>query len=214
MKNSFSIMTTIRSILKKLLAVIDRMRFKNLNFAVVSNNCWGGEVYKMYSKEFNTPFIGLFIMPYHYVKLIENLNFYLNKKLEFIVNDNFDYPIGRLGDIEIHFMHYKSRNEVVEKWERRKTRFLEFSNTYPHKVFFKMCDRDGASEALILRFHHTPYLNKISFSNRALEPKIKNHIPISETDGNTIPDGKKLFYISLKYFDLHKWLRKGQLKTY
>lgn len=30
------------------------------------------------------------------------------------------YPIGKLDDIEVHFSHYDSQEEAMEKWTRRK----------------------------------------------------------------------------------------------
>lgn len=207
-------MRYIENSFKRSLKAFKQFRFRNFNFAVVSNNCWGGEIYKTYAKEFNTPFIGLFIMPSDYIKLLENFNFYMNKKLVFIEKKNFEYPIGRLDDIEIYFMHYKNQTEANEKWERRKERFLDFYNKYPEKVFFKLCDRDEANATMFKRFHETEHRNKISFSTGGFVVEADNNIIIRERDGNSVPDGKKLFYISLKYFDLNKWIKKGKLKKY
>jgi len=39
------------------------------------------------------------------------------------------YPIGLLGDIEIHFLHYGNEQEAQEKWQRRCER-IDFEHLY------------------------------------------------------------------------------------
>lgn len=37
--------------------------------------------------------------------------------------DMFDrYPIGRIKDVDIHFLHYENEEEAYEKWNKRKER--------------------------------------------------------------------------------------------
>jgi glycosyltransferase involved in cell wall biosynthesis len=43
--------------------------------------------------------------------------------------ENTDYPVGILGDIKIHFNHYKNKDETLEKWNKRKQR-IDFDNLY------------------------------------------------------------------------------------
>lgn len=198
----------------RLIKALNKIRYRNLKFSVVSNNCWGGEVYKLSQKEFNTPFIGLFLMAPDYVKLVENFNFYMAQKMEFVENLNVSYPIGKLADVEIHFMHYKNQAEALDKWERRTARFLLFINEYPEKLFFKMCDRDGGTVDLLKRFHQTKHKNKVSFSVGEHSVNSDNNIIIKERDGNCVPDGVKLFHLSLKHFNLQTWFKKGTLKKY
>jgi len=57
---------------KKLL----RSQLKNRNFTIVSNNCWGGEVYRGFGLPYQTPFVGLFLFPACYIKLLKNLKNY------------------------------------------------------------------------------------------------------------------------------------------
>ncbi|MGC1633675.1 MAG: DUF1919 domain-containing protein, partial [Gelidibacter sp.] len=152
-------MKDIENILRRLLKVIKRRRFRNLKFAIVSNNCWGGEVYEKYSKEYNTPFIGLFLKAPDYIRLVENFNYYINQEIIFFDNVNVDYPVGKLDDIEIYFMHYENQAIAKEKWDRRMKRFIKFSNDYPDKVFFKMCDREDGNLDILNRFHKTDHKN-------------------------------------------------------
>jgi len=186
----------------------------NKNFVVISNNCWGAEVYQWYKRPYNSPFIGLFIYGPCYLNLLSNFDYYMNQKLEFISKSKYPephrtwtYPIAKLDDIEIHFSHSKSEAIAREKWERRTARMLEEKNM--NNYYFKICDRDRNDE-FIEEFHKLPYKNKISYALRDIDSlKIKNHIKMNEKnkDGNYVINGKKLYKLTFLYFDLHQWLK-------
>jgi uncharacterized protein (DUF1919 family) len=52
-----------KRILKKELAII-----KYKNFVIVSDNCWGAEIYQWFNRPYNTPFVGLGIYGDCYIK--------------------------------------------------------------------------------------------------------------------------------------------------
>lgn len=94
------------------------------NFAIVSDNCWGTLVYQNLNKQYNSPFINLFIHTSDYIKLLENFFEYLKEDLNFIkfseskyANDPYNTPIvGKLKDIEIYFAHkYNNEEDVYNK---------------------------------------------------------------------------------------------------
>lgn len=205
-------MKYIESIKKRLNKAINKRKYRDLNFAFVANNCWAAEVYKLYVKEFNTPFIGLYILAPDYIKLLENFDTYMNTKLEFVENKDFNFPIGRLNDVEIHFMHYHSEEEARDKWERRTKRFLEFKAQNPDQVFFKMCDRDGGTAELLRRFHNTKHKNKISFSIQENSIESENHFIFTEKKDGPPTNGLGLFYITLPFYKLSQWLKTGKLE--
>lgn len=147
---------------------VNRIGLKNRNFTIVSNNCWGGFIYQRYGLQYRTPFIGLFIFAPDYIKLLQNLEGYLKKDLEFIdfytskyigeitKKDNYkEYPIAILGDIEIHFLHYKNNQDALEKWERRLER-VNYNN-----MLVKFSDRDLCNDKLIESFDKLPFKNKL-----------------------------------------------------
>ncbi|MET0356256.1 MAG: DUF1919 domain-containing protein, partial [Cellvibrio sp.] len=94
-------------------------RLQNAQFIIVSNNCWGYDLYHSINREYNTPFIGLFMFPECYLQLLENFNVLINAELKFLPKSRYydqhkHYPIGILGDtVEIHFLHYKSEEEAL-----------------------------------------------------------------------------------------------------
>ncbi len=187
----------------------------NKNFVIISNNCWGAEFYKHLNLPYNTPFVGLYIMAEDYIKLLENFEHYLSLKLIFTENskwsnEKYNFPIGILDDIEIHFMHYKSNEEAFEKWNRRLDRMKQTSDY--SNFFFKICDRDGGNAKTFERFHQLSFPNKVSFGLEGF--KNLNHIKIKEHENNImVPDGLKLYRIGYKYRDFLYWIEQKQLKN-
>lgn len=105
-------------------------KWKKIPFCIVSNDCFGGEVYRYARRPYNTPFVGLMIMAPCYIKLLSDLKGYLASPLQFLSESRYlemngfrqkhnNYPIGQLRDIEIHFLHYPSERVARDTWNRR-----------------------------------------------------------------------------------------------
>lgn len=148
-----------------------RKRLKKLyvkDFTIISNNCWGGMIYQKFGLKYLTPTIGLYILGHDFVKLCSEWERYFHAKLEFIpweestyyskLKDMTPYPIARLGDIEIYFMHYKTEEEARKKWERRVKRIN------PKRMLFKLSQREGCSKEDIEKFMSLPLDNKLCFA--------------------------------------------------
>ena len=155
----------VRDRFKKYLSKSDIEDLGDKPFVVISNNCFGAEVYQWYQRPYNTPFIGLFIYGPCYFKLLSNFDHYMDQDLEFIEKSKYTephrawlYPIARLDDIEIHFSHYENEEIAREKWTRRTARMKKEKDK--DNYFFKICDRDG-NDKLIEDFHRLPYKKKI-----------------------------------------------------
>ena len=163
----------------KVLTFHKRMRLKNKNFTIISNNCWAGFIYQEYGLKYRTPTIGLYIFGYDYVKLCSDLEYYLSLELKFIKWEDaycYDllqnikpYPVARLGDIEIYFMHYHNEEEAAEKWYRRVKRINK------KHILFKFSQREGCSKNEIEKFMSLPLKNKLCFSYDEVEGAI--HVP-------------------------------------
>ncbi len=168
-------MTLIQRIIFSLKLRINRnlnnLRLKNKSFTIISNNCWGGFVYQRFKLPYQSPTIGLFIPDRHYFRFCCNLKEYLESELDFIdpkdseyyemrrakYGKEIDYPVAKLKDIEIWFTHYKSREEVLRKWNRRKTRV-----NY-EKVIYKWSQRSPEAAELVKDFIELPLHPKIAF---------------------------------------------------
>ncbi len=146
----------------------NRQQLKSTGFTIISNNCWGGNIYQKFGLKYTTPTIGLFILGHDFVKFCSDLEGYLKKELEFIrweessyyyeLKNNAPYPVARLGDVEIYFMHYKTEEEAREKWNRRLKR------VNPEHILFKLSQRDYCSKEDIEKFMELPIESKICFA--------------------------------------------------
>lgn len=188
---------------------IDRITLRNKDFTLFSNDCWGGELYHYFGLEYNTPFIGLYVMAPCYIKFLKNPDYYLNLELTFTkiskypeveeARSNFknSFPVGVLEDVEIQFMHYNSEAEAVLKWNRRKQR-INWDNIH---VKFDG-GKDGASNELIEEFDQLPYRKICLVSEPYTAISSAVYVPNWETDG------AKMFPKTMRVFNIKKWLNK------
>jgi uncharacterized protein (DUF1919 family) len=193
----------------------------DLEFSIVSNNCWGAHVYQVLDLPYRTPFVGLFIPPKSYLNLLQNFDDCMRSDLEFVSQSKLEsfnswrhkerltYPIGLLcGRVEIHFLHYGSEAEVQAKWQRRCARLVDD----PQRLFFKFDDRDSATCDDIEAFCRLPYGHKVCFTAHAVSrPTVL--APAEPGTGHVI-DGESLGQISYRHFNTLRWLstRPGWLR--
>lgn len=119
-----------------------RKKLNTTNFTIISNNCWGSFIYQKYGLEYKSPTVGLYILGHDFVKLCADWETYFKYTLEFIpweqasyhhaLSEVTPYPVAKLGDIEIYFMHYHSEEEAADKWYRRVKRIN------PNHMIFKL----------------------------------------------------------------------------
>ena len=166
MKSINNIIETVKLKVKskyiKKTAFIRKRMIKNKNFTIISNNCWGGFVYQSYALKYNTPTIGLFFMADDYLKFIESLDYYLSiDNIDFIKPEESKwynylksfstfgtYPIAKIKDIEIFCLHYKSKEEFLKKWNKRKKRVNYEKIIYKFSEM-NLCDKSDIKKFLI-----------------------------------------------------------------
>ena len=172
---------------------------KNVNtkdLCIISNNCYGAPYYSKYNIQYNTPFVSLYLFAPCYIELLEHFDEYMLETLEELTESKygtFNYPMGRLKSVEIHFCHDDSFLSAKATWDRRKNRLLPIDD-----CVIKMCDRSGADESLLLRFLALQHKNKLLFISKRW-----NSVIDAKCDPSTIvvkipesysecPDGYKL----------------------
>lgn len=140
----------------------------------------GGHVYRYFDLEYMSPTIGLYFYTPDYIKFLNDLKWYLDQPLQFIdiessrykedliAHGNTHCPIGLLHDIEIVFLHYKSRSEALEKWNRRKAR-INWDN-----IYVKMTQQNLCTEVHLKEFDNLPYVNKFVFTVN--DYRLKSHV--------------------------------------
>lgn len=208
-------MVLIDKFVSKLLSLYESYHLKYCDFAIVTNNCWGYKLYNSLGRQYNTPFVGLFLHPACYLKVCRDLPKYLDLRLVDVNHESkyFDnevsYPVGHLDGIEIHFLHYKSNAECITKWNERARR-LSYHISKGKKVLFQFNDRDFATKSQIKKFHE--YLDgelKLSFGVDDID--IKNHFVVKShhRDGNRVIDGVRLYDSRFHYISLVGLLHDG-----
>ncbi|AKD38404.1 hypothetical protein I926_05400 [Pasteurella multocida subsp. multocida OH4807] len=148
-----------------------RKRLIKRDITVISSNCLGGFMLHDLNLRFNSPFINLYLTAKDFLRYLQNIEFYQSQPLEFIQTEK-TYPVGKLADLHIHFMHYHNEQEAREKWQQRSQR-MNLEN-----LFIIMTDRDGCTYQDLVEFDALPFKNKVVFTNKDY-PELKSAVKIS-----------------------------------
>src|SRR2546423_1239896 len=149
-------------------------RLTGKEFSIVSDDCWGGELYQLADRPFLTPFIGLFVAPHCYLRILDDLEITLRSTLVEVGISRYPeleqarryekYPLGLLPDVdaEVHFLHYTSFRDARDKWLRRRERIRA------DKLFVKFGPpHDDSAASLVGVFAKLPYEHKLVVDDRA-----------------------------------------------
>jgi hypothetical protein len=169
----------IKEIFKKLRLQINKVgsnfRKKNLNVqnpTIISNNCWAGIVSQYLGIKYYTPTIGLYFFAEEYIKFLERFDYYIKQDLKIIETKDSRYyekmvkknhqnaVVGKLDDVEIVFLHMKTGEEAIEKWNKRVQRI---NKKY---IIFKFCEQNECTKKHVERFEKLPFKNKICFTTK------------------------------------------------
>ena len=154
--------------------IIQGKKFSTIT--IISNNCWAGKVYQYYKLPYSSPTVGLYFYADDYIRFLKNLKYYISLDLQFISVDESKHckdlygrkqnhvPLAKLDDIEIVFLHYKTKEEAEEKWNRRKQR-INWDNLY-----IKFSQMNYCTEEHLIEFCQLPFHNKILLSKRKNSP--------------------------------------------
>ena len=175
----FTTMQLIFHKIKKLMVPImsnfNKKKLNNIDFTIISNNCWAGVCYEYFNLPKNSPTIGSYFFADDYIKLIKNLKFYFSKELEIInANDSkhfqilkeigqLDIPIGKLDDIELVLLHYKNPIVAREKWKRRVER-INWDN-----IIVKFSQMSKCTDEHIKEFQKINGIKKFCFVPKKFE---------------------------------------------
>ena len=173
----------VKEIVIKLTSFYRNKKLNNKDFTIISNNCWAGDVYRYYGLPYNTPTVGLYFFAEDYIKFIYNLYYYLSKDIDFISHEKSKYKdilkqrhqenviIGKIEDIEIIFLHYKTIDEAAAKWKRRVER-VNFDN-----IIIKFSNQNFCLSEHKKIFDELPVSKKIFFDNQKNDISCSVYIP-------------------------------------
>lgn len=185
----------IKKLYFRLFGTLKAKRFNFTDFTIISNNCFGGIVYRDHHLPYLTPTAGLFIMPKDFIKFIYNIEYYLSKspveiKIEesgyfnYLKSIDYDGVIGKIDDVELMFLHYNDFNEAKTKWERRKKR-VNFD-----KIIYKFNDQNNCTIEELKKFEAFPAKNKVLFTAKKYEGIDSYVLSQFESEGYVVDDTK------------------------
>lgn len=141
-----------------------RRQVSEEDITIISSNCLAGCIYSDLGKEFTSPTINLFLYAPCFIEFCERIDYYLTLDLVECFQSKYSqviigtYPVGLLGDIEIHFLHYSSFSDAKISWNKRKDRVNR------ENIVFMMTDRDGFDLSIGKRFDALPGSKNVLFA--------------------------------------------------
>jgi len=201
----------IKDLYYKITGPIFSKKFNCTDFTIISNNCFGGIIYRNNHLPYLTPTAGLFIMPQDYIKFIYNLKFYLNispieitieksKYSKYLKSINYTGTIGKIKDIEIMFLHYKNFEVAKDKWLKRSKRI-----NYK-KIIYKFNDQNGCTINELELFNNFNVPNKILFTAKKYKGIDSFVLNQYSKNGYVVDDTKRKN--TKKVFDIYKYVNK------
>lgn len=151
-----------------------RGRLKRTDFTIISNNCWGGRIYEYFNLPKQTPTVGMYFFAEDYVRFCSNLDYYLSLPLVFINWDESVHKlslqkkneegviVGKLGDVELVFLHYNDKEVIMQKWKRRIDRINR------KNIILKFSYQNECNDELVKQFFKIKGYKKIFFSGEPL----------------------------------------------
>jgi len=168
----------IKDLARKLIKYLRHKKFrkikvKNEDVTILCNCCIGGTMYNDLGLRFLSPTVNLFFGHHGFIDFVNHLDEYegaeLIKTEKFDINEhNVHSPVcilrkNGLPDVEIHFLHYDSYDEAVEKWNERYKRINR------DKIFLVIEAMDDHEHELIDEYVNLPY-PKIIFTDLPSNP--------------------------------------------
>lgn len=160
------LLSKIRSAINKIQRIFINRRLKsrlqNHGMTVISANCVGAFILHDLNEPFNSPFVNLYLSPNDFVRYLQNIEFYQRQSLTFIQSEK-PYPVAKLADLKVHFMHYRNSQEAQQKWLARSAR-MNLDN-----LFIMMTDKDdtqGIAYEDLVAFDQLPFKNKVVFTRK------------------------------------------------
>lgn len=136
----------------------NRERLTNRDFTLICSNCAGGILYHNLGLQFRSPFINLYMSNEDFLFALEHWQEFLATELLEDVHAGESYPVGiGYGGVKIHFMHYRSFEDAVVKWNARKNR-IDMNHAAVMLTNF------GGDYAVLERFEKLPYAHKVAFT--------------------------------------------------
>lgn len=184
------------------------------DLSIISSNCFAGRIMQDLKMEYNSPTLGLWMMPDDFAVFCGDLKHYLSADIEIVEHSKNDlgeykmmhppkhpYPVGWIdGKLEVHFLHYHTAEEALSKWKRRAAR-VNYDN-----LLLIGSEQNGCTEEDVKTFDAIPYPRKLYFCSKPYPYKSVVYIPEFAKFGHA-GDPYKKGHVYYKY--LVEWLKKN-----
>lgn len=181
------------------------------NTSVITSNCFSGRIMQDLKVRYNSPTLGMWIMPSDFATFCADLKKYLAADIQIVNHSKNDlgnfkmthakhpYPVGVLeNNVEIHFLHYESAAEAISKWKRRAERV-----NYDDYILIGF-EQNGCTEADVKEFDSIDYAKKLFFTSKPYKYSSVVYIPEFASLGYA-GDPYKKSYVYYKY--LSQWMK-------
>ena len=164
----------VRDTLKETWRGLRKLRLRNRDFSLITNNCIAGIVYHDLGLPFLTPTINLFFEDEDFFRFVGDLPHYLSCEVEELCEAGISYPLGllRRGEetVKIRFLHYDSFPEAAAKWKERAAR-VNLDKLYIIFEYPAVDEPPERQEAVKRQFDVIPWERKVLLT--------KKHSPLS-----------------------------------
>lgn len=176
-------------------------------FSILSDDCWGGQLFRQLHLPYSSPTVGLYVEPASYLEFVELVFRKELPDLNFVVSD-LGFPVAVMqNDIRVCFVHYKSSVDAKEKFMRR------FERIFWSRLLVKIdFGKPGYDLRHIIRWNSMQLKNSIALyspSTPVPPAGIHNGVLIDEW---TI-DGAAMFDVTRRYFNIYEWVRSGKVSN-
>ena len=128
-----------------------RERLINKDFSVFSSSCIGGVVCSDMGVRFNSPTVNVFIPFTDFLKMMENLPYYMSLTPKKAPREGHLYPVITVGDVKVYCVHYHTYKSAIDKWVARAKR-VNYDD-----VRIILGGLPWGNEELMARFEALPY---------------------------------------------------------
>ncbi len=190
-----------------------RSELKNTTMTFLCPSCMGGELFHDLGLQFRSPTINLMMYQTDFVKFVTHFDEYMAAEFEFFDHPDYSFPCARLKDITVHFTHYDSKEEALEKWYSRAER-IDRDN-----MFIYCSDRDGITEEEVRSLAKLKVKGIVFFSAHEYKdipyalyiPKFKDVGVVQGVQDVHYPDCHRSYE---EYFDFVKWFNEADGGNY
>lgn len=168
-----NMLRTYLNFLHSLINKKNKARLINNSPTLICSNCTGGVIYNWLGLKFNSPFINLWMTNEDFLTAMEHFDEFIATPLREDTNASEGYPVGiGIMGVRVLFMHYKTWNEAISKWDERCTR-INRNNIGIMLSNYTGLDNDilhgDGQPAILKRFCALPFKHKKIFVDKSID---------------------------------------------